>query len=65
MSLIVTAVKINVNFSGGSNAMLLSAILNVMDFSLSNGLKVISWLNVLPPGKAMSTRSSPWRYRVE
>ena len=52
-SLIVTAVKINVNVSGGSNAMLLSATLNVMKFSLSNGLKVISWFNVWPPGKSM------------
>ena len=48
--LIVTAVKINVNVSGGSNAMLSSGILSVMDFSLSNGLKVISWF---PLGKTM------------
>ena len=33
--------------------MLLSGILNVMAFSLSNGLKVISWFDVWPPGKTM------------
>ena len=50
---LVTAVKVDVNFSGGSNAMLSSAILNVMAFSLSKGLKVTGWFNVLPPDKTM------------
>ena len=52
-SLIVIAVKVNVNFSGGSNAMLSSGILNVMAFSLSNGLKVTGWFNAWPPGKTI------------
>ena len=30
-----------------------SGILNVMDFSLSNEVKVISWFNAWPPGKTM------------
>ena len=47
---LVIAVKVNVNFSGCSNAMLSSGILNVMAFSLSNEVKVISWFNAWPPG---------------